>query len=66
MTPTTLGRKIWIALTMLGAVVVVVLSWRVPEPPTPEPGTARKIDHISHSQWSPPEVVNPALNYGGR
>lgn len=62
----TLGRKLWIALTVLGAVAVVVLSWRVPEPESPGPTSIRKIDHISHSQWVPPEVVNPALTYGGR
>ena len=66
MTLSTLGRTIWIALTVAAAAVVVILSWRVPEPESPKTSSIHKIDNISHSQWAPAEVVNPAVTYGGR
>lgn len=65
-TPMTLGRKIWIALGALSAVVVVFLSWRVPEPESPRTAPAQRIDNLSHMKAVPRELVAPPPNYGAR
>ena len=65
-TPMTLGRKIWIALGVLSAVVVVFLSWRVPEPESPRTAPVQRIDNLSHMKAVPRELVAPPPNYGAR
>ena len=60
----TLGRRILIALTVLAAVVVVVLSWRVPEPESHGTDPAQRIENISHMQYVPQR--EPPPNYGTR
>ena len=62
-TPMTLGRAVWVALTALAAVVVVVLSWSVPEPESQDTPTQR-IENISYTQCAAPEVA--PLIYGAR
>ena len=62
-TPMTLGRKIWIALGVLSAVVVVFLSWRVPEPESPRTAPVQRIDNLSHMKAVPRELVAPPPNY---
>lgn len=59
----TLGRAVWVALTALAAVVVVVLSWSVPEPESPDT-PAQRIENISYTQCAAPEVAPPI--YGAR
>lgn len=62
-TPMTLGRAVWVALTAVAAVVVVLLSWSVPEPES-EDAPAQRIENISYSQCTAPEVAPPS--YGTR
>ena len=59
----TLGRAVWIALTALVAVVVVVLSWSVPEPESQD-APAQRIENISYTQCAAPAVAPPI--YGAR
>jgi hypothetical protein len=59
----TLGRAIWVALTALAAVVVVVLSWSVPEPESQDT-PAQRIENISYTPCAAPEVA--PLSYGSR
>ncbi len=62
-TPMTLGRAVWIALTALAAVVVVALSWSVPEPES-QRTPAQRISNISYMQCAAAEVAPPS--YGAR
>jgi hypothetical protein len=59
------GRKIWIALAVAGAVAVVVLSWRVPEPETHGNMPSPLVENISYIQISP-QPLAPPPNYGTR
>lgn len=59
-----LGRRIWVFLCALGAVVVVVLAWRVPEPPTRTPDPARQVENVSYMQGCAQQA--PAPSYGAR
>ena len=60
----TLGRRILIALSVPAAVVVVVLSWRVPEPEGHGTEPAQRIENISYMQYVPQPALAP--NYGTR
>ena len=59
------ARKLWIALAMAAGVVVVVLSWRVPEPETHQPTKSPLVENASYMRLVPQEVA-PAPNYGAR
>lgn len=61
----TPGRRIWIALAVAGAVAVVVLSWRVPEPETHGNTRSPLVENISYIQISP-QPLAPPPNYGTR
>ncbi len=61
----TPGRRIWIALAVAGAVAVVVLSWRVPEPETHGNTRSPLVENISHIKISP-QPMAPPPNYGSR
>lgn len=61
----TPGRRIWIALAVSSAVVVVVLSWRVPEPETHGPTRAPLVENISYMKIAPPPTEGPP-SYGTR
>ncbi|MGI9124262.1 MAG: hypothetical protein ACR2JM_05860 [Mycobacterium sp.] len=63
MTPMKLGRTLWIGLSVASAVVVVILSWRVPEPESSNTSVTR-IENISYMQCAAPEVAPPS--YGTR
>ena len=45
----TLSHALWIGLTALAAVVVVLLSWSVPEPESPDT-PAERVENISYTQ----------------
>jgi hypothetical protein len=49
---------------VLAAVVVVVLSWRVPEPEGHGTDPAQRIENISYMQYVPQPALPP--NYGTR
>lgn len=60
-----LARKLWIALAVTAGVVVVFLSWRVPEPETHRPTQSPLVENASYLKLVPQEVA-PAPNYGAR
>ena len=60
-----IGRKIWIALAVTSAVVVVVLSWRVPEPETHGTTQSPLVENISYMRVTP-QPMAPTPNYGAR
>ncbi len=59
----TLGRTAWIAMTAVAAVVLVVLSWSVPEPESQDVPVER-FENSSYTQCAAPEVAPPS--YGAR
>jgi hypothetical protein len=59
------ARKLWVALAVAGGVVVVILSWRVPEPETHGPTRSPLVENASYMKLVPQEVA-PAPNYGAR
>ncbi|MEI6252554.1 MAG: hypothetical protein WCP30_07095 [Mycobacteriaceae bacterium] len=61
----TFARKLWVALAVAGGVVVVVLSWRVPEPETHIPTKSPLVENASYMKLVPQDV-SPAPNYGAR
>ena len=61
-----LARKLWIALAVVGGVVVVILSWRVPEPETHGPTQSPLVENASYMKLVPHDEVAPAPNYGAR
>lgn len=60
------ARKIWVALAIAAGVVVVVLSWRVPEPETHPPTKSPLVENASYMKLAPPEAPSPAPDYGAR
>jgi hypothetical protein len=62
-----LARKLWIALAMLAGVVVVGLSWRVPDPETHQPTTSPLVENASYMRLSPQQEQRPSPpDYGAR
>lgn len=59
------ARKIWVALAVVAGIVVVVLSWRVPEPETHAPTKSPLVENASYMKLVPQQVA-PAPNYGAR
>lgn len=59
------ARKLWIAFAAVAGVVVVILSWRVPEPETHGPTKSPLVENASYMKLVPQEVA-PAPNYGAR
>ena len=59
------ARKLWITLAIFAGAVVVVLSWRVPEPETHGPTQSPLVDNASYMKLVPQDVA-PAPNYGAR
>jgi hypothetical protein len=57
-----IGRRMLIALAALAGVAVVVISWRVPEPPPNS--TPRQVENMSYLKYTP--VQAPPPNYGTR
>lgn len=58
------GRRLWTYLLALAGVVVVTLSWMVPEPPpAPARGPEHRIEPISYTQCSD-SLTHEALPYG--
>ena len=61
------ARKIWIALAVVAGIVVVVLSWRVPEPETHQPTRSPLVENASYMRLVPPEQQVPSPpDYGAR
>jgi hypothetical protein len=60
------ARKIWIALAVVAGIVVVVLSWRVPEPETHQPTRSPLVENASYMRLVPQEQVPSPPNYGAR
>jgi hypothetical protein len=61
------ARKLWIALAVVAGIVVVVLSWRVPEPQTHGPTKSPLVENASYMKLVPPHNVIPAPpDYGAR
>lgn len=60
------ARKLWIALAAVAGVVVVVLSWRVPEPETHQPTKSPLVENASYMRLVPPEQVPSPPDYGAR
>ena len=56
------GRRIWVALAAAAGIVVVILSWRVPEPETPP--NPRQVENVSYLKYTPRQAPPP--NYGAR
>lgn len=59
------ARKIWVALAVVAGIVVVFLSWRVPEPETHAPTKSPLVENASYMKLVPQQVA-PAPNYGAR
>jgi hypothetical protein len=61
------ARKLWIALAVVAGIVVVVLSWRVPEPETHPPTQSPLVENASYMRLVPPaqQVPSPP-DYGAR
>lgn len=59
------ARRLWVALAVVAGIVVVVLSWRVPEPATHAPTKSPLVENASYMKLVPPENV-PAPSYGAR
>ncbi len=62
----TFARKLWVPLAVVAGIVVVFLSWRVPEPETHGPRPSPLVDTVSYMQLVPAQEVAPAPNYGAR
>ena len=60
------ARKLWVALAVVGGIVVVVLSWRVPEPQTHGPTKSPLVENASYMKLVPQDVPAPAPDYGAR
>lgn len=60
------GSRLWMILLGIAGVVVVVLSWKVPEPEQSSTNPAQRVDagSISLAQCAKENV--PAPNYGAR
>jgi hypothetical protein len=59
------ARKLWVALAVVAGIIVVVLSWRVPEPETHAPTKSPLVENASYMKLVPPQNV-PAPDYGAR
>jgi hypothetical protein len=60
------ARKLWVALAIVAGVVVVVLSWRVPEPETHPPTKSPLVENASLMKIVPQNAPLPAPDYGAR
>ncbi|MFM9032837.1 MAG: hypothetical protein ACKOQ4_00850 [Mycobacterium sp.] len=65
MTPNarSVGRRIWVSLCAAGAIGVVILAWRVPEPETHGPDRSQRVENVSYMQCA---QQAPAPSYGAR
>jgi hypothetical protein len=65
--PRDFARKIWTALAVVAGIVVVVLSWRVPEPETHQPTRSPLVENASYMRLVPQEQQIPSPpDYGAR
>lgn len=60
------ARKVWVALAVVAGIVVVALSWRVPEPETHQPTKSPLVENASYMRLVPPEQVPSPPDYGAR
>lgn len=61
------ARKIWVALAVVAGIVVVVLSWRVPEPENHQPTRSPLVENASYMRLVPHERQVPSPpDYGAR
>jgi len=61
------ARKLWIALAVVTGIVVVVLSWRVPEPETHQQTKSPLVENASYTRLVPQEQQVPSPpDYGAR
>ncbi len=60
------ARKVWIALAVVSGIVVVVLSWRVPEPENHQPTKSPLVENASYMRLVPQEQVPSPPDYGAR